>query len=322
MLDFNAQTMKNFSKLNHVGEVMLPDDKEKIERFFNWLEAEYYNRRKILSDYNGGYRGYIAAGNVMPWVTVMIHNYGAFAETYPAFDERIIMLTREALKCGISFIFTAITTNAIKLRVIQNFKTQITLRMNDDSYGFVFSGLRGKKPSNIKGRGLAMHDGVNEFQTAYIGNPDDINDKIAKLVEESACRYGSRRAHRIVVLPDIYKPSMAREYIQDSPEGTLPLALDSKSVEPVYYNHSRPVILTIAKNEVRPAFMQGTAENCLQKTIKTVCLYLMAQIPLKMTHQQDMNAMRTETNSFLRQEKPQKTRVFTLMFSFLPSATS
>lgn len=264
ILDFNAQTLKTMKKLRHVGDVFLPDDKEKLTRFFSWLTRELNTRRKTLSESDGGYYSYIHSGGFMPWITVMIHNFGAFAEAYPEYEELLGMFTREGIKYGISFVVTGSTTNAVKFRIAQNFKTQLSLQLNDDSYSIIFGSTHGMKPSPIKGRGLIAMDDINEFQTAYIAPPDETAAAIQALAEKLDLQYPDTRVYSVPVLPELYKPSLACTFA--ARENRLPLGLFTSDVEPYMYSISRPVIFVISKSERKPVFIQGFAELLAEKS--------------------------------------------------------
>lgn len=282
ILDFNAQTMKNFGRLNHVGDVMLPDDKEKISHFFTWITKELSRRRKILSETDGGYYSYIHSGGFMPWICVMIHNFGAFGESYPEYEELIGVLAREGIKYGIGFILTAITVNAVRFRIVQNFKTQVSLQLTDESYGMIFGPTRGLKPAPIKGRGLVMNDGLNEFQTAYIAEPDAVSAAVSALSERLASQYPSTKAFNIPVLPEVYRPSLAEKYAGAN-GNVIPAAFDITTVEPYMYNTQRAVIYVISKTERKPIFIQGLAELLSKNADVIVCDEANKFIPLAET---------------------------------------
>lgn len=270
ILDFNAQTMKNLGKLSHVGDVMLPDDKEKISHFFTWINKELSARRKILSETDGGYYSYVHSGGYMPWICIMIHNFGAFGESYPEYEELVGVLAREGIKYGIGFVLTAITVNAVRFRILQNFKTQISLQLTDESYGMIFGPTRGLKPAPIKGRGLVMNEGLNEFQTAYIASPDAVSAAVSALAERHSTQYKNTKAFSIPVLPEVYRTSLAEKYVGTNTD-IIPAAFDITTVEPYMYSTQRPMIYVISKTERKPIFIQGLAELLSKNADVIVC---------------------------------------------------
>ena len=103
-------------------------------------------------------------------IVIMINNYEAFSENYEnEYDDILLTLTREGLKCGIVFIITASAFNDLRYRLSQNFRQKIALQLNnEDDYLNIFDGIGKKRPSHIFGRGLAKLEDIYEFQTARI----------------------------------------------------------------------------------------------------------------------------------------------------------
>lgn len=261
IFDFNAQTMRSLNRINHVGDVVLPDDKDKVDQFFKWISRELQNRRKVLSETDGNYYNYVHGGNLMPWITVIFHNLGAFIETYPEHEDRLIILSREGIKYGINFIFTGITINAIRIRLLQNCKTQITMQLNDDSYGAIFSSLGGLRPSPIKGRGLALYnDQPVEFQTAYVSQSNNMTDEIETVSKQINDRYNEISAYHIPVLTEAYKPSDAAKFANGKIGDKLPIAMNASSIEPYFVDFERSFIVVTYKNGNANIFLQGAAE--------------------------------------------------------------
>lgn len=263
ILDFDSQTTRYLSRMSHVGEVMIPDDEEKITHFFSWIRNEISRRRKILSENGGDYYNYVNNGGAMPWIVIMIHNMGSFSEVYPALEETLSSLTRGSTKYGISFVITATAVNMVRFRIAQNFKTTLAMQLNDNSYSSIIDNVRKKTPSAIHGRGLTVIDGINEFQTAYISDPENVNGAKTAFEELenriSAEHYGVR-AYRIPVLPEIFTPTIAEEYYNASNRESVPVGMDIHRVEPVYLNTNVPFILIPAIKGRKSFFLQGLSE--------------------------------------------------------------
>ena len=276
VLDFDSQTTRYLSRISHIGEVMVPDDEEKINHFFAWIRNEIRSRRKILSEKGTDYYSYVGSGAPMPWIVVMIHNIGSFSESYPDLEESLKQYTNGSVKYGISFVVTATAANTIRYSLTTNFKTKLAMQLNDGSYASVIDGVRRKVPSAIKGRGLTVIDGINEFQTAYITDPD-AGDGVKAAVEEFAAKisaqYPGTKAYRIPVLPDIYKPSVAEEYYQTTAKGMVPVGMEIHKVEPLYVNVNVPFILIAAVKGRKPFFLQGFSEFLASHIADRVIVY-------------------------------------------------
>ena len=145
LLDFGSEALKIFKGCPHVGDITFIGDSEKIDRFFRMIQDEIQNRKSILSDYNGDYDLYIkTSGEKMPIITVIINNYEGFSEFYQdKYDDILLSITREGIKCGITFIMTISTYTDVRYRLAQNFKQKISLKLNnEDDYMNIFDRAR------------------------------------------------------------------------------------------------------------------------------------------------------------------------------------
>ncbi|MCL2383168.1 MAG: FtsK/SpoIIIE domain-containing protein [Oscillospiraceae bacterium] len=148
LLDFGTESLKIFGDCPHVGDVVYINDTEKINRLFEMIEKEIKKRKDALSEYNGDYGLYIKTSDEpMPEIIVVINNFEAFSENHgDKYEDILMMLTREATKYGIKFIFTASTSGAIRYRMAQNFKQKIALQLNNqDDFISILEGVRKEK---------------------------------------------------------------------------------------------------------------------------------------------------------------------------------
>ncbi len=244
ILDFSSETLKAFSKAPHIGDVMVSGDDEKIENMFKYINSEISRRRQICSEYGGDYSSYIfKVNNDMPCIVVAINNYSGFAEIYEDYEEYVQFQSREGIKYGIYYIITALSTNAIRYRLQQNFKQMFVLQMNDSSeYSTVLGSTGGMVPSKFKGRGLIKTDNIYEFQTAYasedaIGGFDSIRSYCNKLLE-----YYGERVLQINVLPDSVTLG---DFDSDYDLTHVPVGIEKESIEPVYFDFKTPTVSLI-----------------------------------------------------------------------------
>lgn len=212
ILDFGAETLKMFEKAPQVGGVLSSVDAEKIENLFKMIISIIEERKKLFADYNGSYNFYIEHSNKkLPMVVVVINNYEAFAETYEDYEDTMIQLSREGMKYGVVFILTTNSTNAIRYRLRQNFKQNISLQFNDSSdYSDVIPGVGKKFPSKIYGRGLIQLEDVYEFQTAYPYKQEKLADYI-KVISTRLRSICKDSAAKIPVLPE----TVTIEYVEE-----------------------------------------------------------------------------------------------------------
>ena len=238
VIDFGAETLKVFDEAPQVGDVLLSTDKDKITNLFKMLNSMIEERKKLFLDYNGSYDFYINhGGKQLPFIVVVVNNTEAFLDTYPEFEDTVTVLTRDCLKYGIAFIFTASTPNGIRYRMKQNFKQNLVLQFNDpNDYMSVINGARRKEPSKAFGRGLVDLDGVFEFQTAYPYKEEKMSEFI-KVICERLKSLMKERARKIPVLPEI----VDYEYLKNEniTIDKLPLGIEKNSLNISSYDFIR-----------------------------------------------------------------------------------
>ncbi|MBO9596298.1 MAG: type VII secretion protein EssC, partial [Cohnella sp.] len=191
-----------------------------------------------------------------------IHNYSAFAEMYESLEESFAYLTREGVKFGIYFIVTASATNAIRYRLLQNFKMTYVLQMNDDSD---YSSLLGKVdlvPSKSKGRGLFKIDQAYEFQIAHITADAERTFEHARAASERLAREWKRAtAPKIPVLPERVDTDFFGEELRSAGSRGIPVGVERNSLATSSLKPQDAYIhLVVSQRNDSPAFLQGFAE--------------------------------------------------------------
>lgn len=254
ILDFSSEMLKAFEDYDGVGAVITLSQKEKLDSFINYIAKEISLRREKLAAVSGGFLEYNRDNDDMPAIIVVISNYGAFKESYDDYESSIEMFTRDGQKLGIFFIVTGLTSSDMKFRMMQNFRQNFALNLNDNSYISVIGSTHGKLPANGRGRGLMVgkDDIVCEFQTAFLTNGD-----VYRYVTDSAAavneKWKGKRAFKIKTLPQCYTAYMAEEHACADTPLMVPIALDTRFAEPVYADfYSRVSLLLHGGTNVQP----------------------------------------------------------------------
>ncbi|MFD0671945.1 type VII secretion protein EssC [Cohnella sp. GCM10027633] len=264
VLDFGAETLRAFAKAPHVGDVLLADDGEKIANLFKMLAKEVDSRKKRFADYGGDFHSFSkSSGQSVPSIVVAIHNYSAFAETYESLEETFAYLTREGVKFGITFVLTASASNAVRYRLLQNFKLTYVLQMNDKSdYAGLLGRVDGIVPSKFKGRGIFKSDQAYEFQIAHIvPDAERTFEHVRAMADRSAQEWTQAPAAKIPVLPERVDPEFfADELRRVGPRG-LPIGIEKSSLATSYLGLADAYIhLALSQRNDSSAFLQGFAE--------------------------------------------------------------
>jgi len=254
LLDFGSEALKIYKECPHVGDVVYINDTEKIARFFDMIEKEMKDRRRILSDYNGEYELYLKTSDTpMPMIIIMMNNYEAFFENYESeYEDRFLTITREARKYGIVFIITASTPNMVRYRLAQNFKQKIALQLNnEDDYTAILDNVGKKRPSRIFGRGLVNLGGETyEFQAAKICEAEKWNEYVKETIEKLKEK-NPISVKAISVLPN----KVAREDVQLVFEdlGTVPIGIAKNSLSIYTYNFKKNFMSIITSKSIENA---------------------------------------------------------------------
>ena len=241
LMDFGSEALKIFRNSPSVGDVMFAGEDEKIQRYFDMIEKEIRLRKSLLSEYNGDYNLYLnTSGQNMPMIINIINGYEAFSEMYEdKYDDQILSLSREGIKCGIVFILTATNGNDIRYRLSQNFKKKLTLQLNnDDEYFNIFDNVGKKRPSRIFGRGLISLDNeeIYEFQTAKICDPEKWNVYIKEQINELIERREDK-AKPVPVLPKKVSLDMIKDELTDM--HSLPLGISREELNIYKYDFTK-----------------------------------------------------------------------------------
>jgi len=261
ILDFGAETLKLYEGAPHVGDVLLSNDKEKINNLIKMLKEEINKRKKIFSEYGGTYESYIKNSNdIVPTIIVVINLFEAFEEMYFELQEDFASLTREGFKYGIIFIISTNGVNFIRYKLKQHFKQNIVLQLNNEmDYSDIVGNTHGLYPSKIKGRGLIKYDKVYEFQSAKIKTKGNDSEYIRKLCDTLKLKYDIS-AKRVPVLPNLVNYDIVKE----STKGldSIPVGIEKNSLEVCTFDlRTKPITIissndTTALEEFIPEFMK------------------------------------------------------------------
>ncbi len=249
IIDFGSETLKAFSKAPHVGGVITSSDEEKTINFFKMMKKELELRKNLFAPYGGDYQSYCKSANVpIPNIVIVLNNFSAFAEQYEDLLEDFTILTRDCIKYGIYFAVTAGSTNAVRYKIQQNFKTMLTMQLNDATdYSLIVGKTDGLIPAKFKGRGLVALDKPYEFQTAYCTNTSDTFDFIRKFCNNKAANT-DKLAKEIPVLPKVVNYDFVEKHINNL--DSVPVGVSKQSLEIVTFSLDNKVVLPVIAQDI------------------------------------------------------------------------
>ncbi len=230
ILDFGAEILRYYDNCPIVGDICFVDDAEKIKNLYKMISDKIDERKKLFVDYNGDYATYCKnSGSSVPNIVVIINNYEAYAETYPDFDDLLIVLTRDCIKYGIYFVITCSTPEGMRFKLKQNFGQNFVLQQNnEDDYTAILGNVHKSYPSKIFGRGIIKKEDIYEYQTAYVCETEKISDQVKAVSKELNEKY-TVKAPSVPVLPEnvVYEKI---KHLEDVKETELVVGLNRKDL--------------------------------------------------------------------------------------------
>ena len=275
ILDFDTELLKVFSRAPHVGDVVLCNEKEKIEKLFKLLQEEWNIRKKILSDYAGSLEEYNKeTENKIQKIFIIIHNYELFREYYGEnYEDTLIKLSKDARKYGIYFVITANSQTGIKSKVLENF-SQITLQMQDEFEYLQTSkqNVKGEKsvkkiyPARYKGRGIInLNNDIYEFQVARIVKNIKESTYLKEFCENLR-ESNTFITKKIPILPEIVDKNIIEPYL-NMDINKIPIGVETDSLQMHCYDLSKSYISLILSTDtdIYNTFVSSMIKTCYIK---------------------------------------------------------
>lgn len=237
ILDFASMIMRNFAKLNHVGEVMTSGDDEKIENFFKMISEEIGRRKSVLSELGlSSYSAYLEAERKdMPQIVILIDNMMALREIYPAHDANLLRIAREGAAVGICMVAATQQTSGLGYKYLSNFSQRVALYCNESSeYSTLFERCRMKlKP--IPGRSIVSIDKKFYEAQTYLAFPAEREiDKVKEIsafIQEQNGKDKGMGAPKVQAIPDILTKEEVYKILGDRQPYNIPLGMNCANMD-------------------------------------------------------------------------------------------
>lgn len=281
VLDFASETLRVFASAPHVGDVVLSYEKEKIHNLFKMLYKEMTARKKLLSEYGGDFASFSKKEDCdMPSIVVVIHNFMAFTELYEEKEEAVGYLSREGSKYGIYFVLTALSTNAVRFRLLQNFKQLLTLQLNDENdYATIVGKTEGLYPSKWKGRGLVKLDSLYEFQAAHIVEKEKEYSFIMEECRRIRSQWQYMPARKIPVLPEYVNEEFLIANYNENALLNIPIGVNKNTLNVSYWDISRLYInLVLSSGDESYRFVTDMLEMMKKRIPYKVMIFDTAKV--------------------------------------------
>ncbi|WP_229521540.1 type VII secretion protein EssC [Paenibacillus monticola] len=208
ILDFGTRTLGVFYELPHVGDIIFPEDEQKLGKLLSWLLSQLEERKHKFSQLGiSNLVSYCTAtGEKVPYIVILLDNYTGFSEAYDDHVLDLAKLVREGGNYGIYFVFAANAVNSFPYRISQNIKQALVYQMSDRmDYSSILGRTEGMEPTNTVGRGLLKDTRILEFHTALpvaASSDDQIAVGIRQISSQMKAAAGDLNPIEISVIPE------------------------------------------------------------------------------------------------------------------------
>ncbi|XUD05075.1 type VII secretion protein EssC [Enterococcus sp. AZ177] len=243
LLDFGTNGLLPLKKLPHVADTMSIDEEEKIEKFARRINDELKRRKKLLSEFSVASLDMYerASGKEEPIILILLDGFEGLkdAKFNEILEKVITQVAREGAGIGVHLLLSAGRQNSLKAILSSNIKTQIVLKMIDDSEPRAIVGRTTLTIDDLPGRGLIKLEEPELFQAALPADGEDtlqIIEAIQEEVSQMDEHWTGARPEPIPMVPE----ELTYEHFEDildrkhpASNEYIPLGLDLDTVEVV-----------------------------------------------------------------------------------------
>ena len=266
VIDYGSEQLRMFTEFPQVGGMVFEGENELFSSLFRLIDEIIKERKKMLIPYGGSIESYNQKNKEkLSTIFLILNNYEGMCEYYNNLTVTLTSLARDCSRYGIILIMTCNVISSIGRRLLQSFDTKYALHMNDSSdYYSIFLEKIKSKPRDIEGRGLALFNGVHEFQTASIvEDQSNLNDYLINESKKAREKY-TVKAQPIPSLPDKVTLDFVKNSIKDLSK--VPIGVSRNNLNVVTYNFSYFKLTSIASNKLEyiNTFMRSLIDVFLQ----------------------------------------------------------
>lgn len=189
LLDFGTNGLLPLRDLPHTADTMFIDENEKIEKLVRRIELEIRKRKSLLSEFGVATMEMYekASGEMVPHIMLVLDNYDAVREADFAevFEKVVTQIAREGGAISIHLVISGGRQNVLRMPLLSNIKTQISLYLIDDLETRSIVGRTKIDIEEIQGRGLVKLEEPTLFQTALPNEGEDALQVIEGIQQEA-----------------------------------------------------------------------------------------------------------------------------------------
>ncbi|WP_152655085.1 type VII secretion protein EssC [Oceanobacillus sp. CFH 90083] len=285
LLDFGTNGLLPLKHMPHVADTFSVDDEEKIGKLLRLLSKLMKDRKKKLSKYGVANLAMYekASGEIEPNICIVLDNYEAVRDMNSAdeFERMITQVAREGAGIGIHLIMSTGRQGALRMPLLSNIKTQISLYQIDRSEVRGVVGRTELEIEEIPGRGIISLEDPALFQTVLPTYGEEVLeqiDNIQKTAEEMLTFWSGSLPEPIPMMPEgvidfaTFKEHKKTKQLLE--EKKLPLGFNFEDVQPFGFDPMQDEHLLVVsdRKERLNQMIQSTAKNIilLKDTYRTM----------------------------------------------------
>ena len=247
IVDFGAEKLKIFSKAPQVGEVLIADDKSKINYLFSMIESEIIKRTKYFSQNDSSFDQCLEKGNLpFPTMLIIINSFEIFQEQFEELSTDVLpRILRDCTKYGIIFVITTTSNGFIGYGMDDKFSQKIALHLNEPDDYSLFSKNEKVIPATNPGRGIITLDETYEFQTAMAFNEEEYTGNMNYILR----RLSETFENKAPLISSVPKKVLLDNYIIQAEDlSDLPIGINISTAGLVTYNYDKRVNIIVSEN--------------------------------------------------------------------------
>jgi S-DNA-T family DNA segregation ATPase FtsK/SpoIIIE len=169
LVDFGGGLLTTLAPLPSVGDVVVPEEGEKLDCLLHFLVRELHVRARHFAHVDANtlsaYR--TKTGRAMPAIIVVLDDYDAFASVCSGVVDQLTLLVREGGNFGIHVVLSAAAPSSLGAQIRNSVNLTVALQLTDPAeYGVAVGNPGGLRLPSIPGRGLVKGTPPFEFQAA------------------------------------------------------------------------------------------------------------------------------------------------------------
>lgn len=242
LLDFGTNGLLPLRALPHVADLIQIDETEKVLKFQEIIEQELNHRKQLLSLAGvASLEQYLTAtSEQLPIIEIVIDAMDSAKEVAwsEQFNYLLDKITREGANVGIYLIITANRQAALRMQLLANIKTQISLFLFDRNETTDIVGRSQLVVDDQPGRGLMKLDTVRLFQTllpAQGGSSLEILENVKQLAQQMQASWTGELPDKIPMIPE--ELTFERfQMMATTSQRQLALGLDTATTKPIVFD--------------------------------------------------------------------------------------